>query len=206
MPSRNRGPRADGERTRKRILQEALPLFAAKGYAGTSIRAVASAADVNVATLAYHFQDKDGLYLTVVQRLHENLSLDIPTDPPAGTPVEVIGWWIETAWRFANDHALHIRLLQRHLLDTGSQPEVVLERWSESLIQRAEAIVGAFRPQWPSPKRRMLVLSLMHLIARYVLEDPAQLAKMAAIEVDEVDAQVVAWLRDLACRELGLTA
>jgi AcrR family transcriptional regulator len=206
MGGRTRGSRADGERTRERILHEALPLFAANGYAGTSIRAVASAAECNVATLAYHFQDKDGLYLTVVQRLHEDLAEGFPLEaPPAGTPREALRWWIEAGWRFANEHAVHIRLLWRHLLDTGSQPDVVMERWSEPLMQRAEAVIGAFRPEWASPQRRLLVLSLMHLTVRFVIEDDTQLARQAGLAEEDLETALVDWLAELAARELGLS-
>ena len=66
MTLSSRKQRADGARTRERILAEALPLFAARGFAGTSVRQVAAAAEVNVATLAYHFSDKQGLYDAVV--------------------------------------------------------------------------------------------------------------------------------------------
>jgi AcrR family transcriptional regulator len=204
MGGRTRGSRADGERTRERILQEALPLFAAHGYAGTSIRAVASAADCNVATLAYHFQDKDGLYLTVVQRLHEDLSEGFPLHAPVGAPTEVLRWWIEAGWQFANDHAVHIRLLWRHLLDTGAQPDVVMDRWSEPLMQRAEMVIGAFRPEWSSPQRRLLVLSLMHLTVRFVIENDTQLARQAGIDEAQIDEVIVDWLAGLAARELGL--
>lgn len=50
-----------------RILKEAAQLFAAHGYAGASIRQIATAADVNVSMIAYYFQGKEGLYRSVVE-------------------------------------------------------------------------------------------------------------------------------------------
>ena len=50
------------KRTRQRIIEVALPLFGDLGYSGASIRKIAASADVNVATVAYHFTDKQGLY------------------------------------------------------------------------------------------------------------------------------------------------
>lgn len=195
--------RADGDRTRERILDVALPLFAEHGYAGTGVRAVATAAGVNVATLAYHFVDKEGLYETVVQRLHVDLAAGFPDRGPVGRPEDVMGWWMRAAWEFARAHRQHLRLLVRHLLDHGAQPQVVMDRWSEPLLERAEAIVAAFRPEWPPHRRRLLVLSLMHLTVRLVLEDPDQLARMSGVPVERIEDEVVDWLTSMALRELG---
>lgn len=57
-----RTARSDGEDTRARLLQAALQLFSEKGFAQTSVRAIAQAAGTNVAAIAYHFGDKAQLY------------------------------------------------------------------------------------------------------------------------------------------------
>ncbi len=59
---RVRAPRADGQAARARLLASALQLFADKGFAATSTREIAQAADVNLAAIAYYFNDKAGLY------------------------------------------------------------------------------------------------------------------------------------------------
>lgn len=58
-------PRADGEATRQRLLDAALALFANQGFAQTSVREIAQAAQANVAAISYHFGDKAGLYRAV---------------------------------------------------------------------------------------------------------------------------------------------
>lgn len=196
--------RADGERTRERILEIALPLFAAHGYAGTSIRKVAHGADVNVATLAYHFVDKQGLYDTVVQRLHEDL---VANWPEAGLPVDAadpVAWIVDTAWSFVRAHELHVRLLLRHVVDGGGLPDVVAARWTEPLMSRADQLVALFQPAWSVVDRRMLVLTVMHLVVRLVLEDRRQLAVMLGNPPDLDDA-VRGWLVRMLRRELGLS-
>lgn len=57
--------RADGAEARQKILLCALRLFAEKGYAKTSVRQIAQAAQVNVSAISYYFTDKAGLYRTV---------------------------------------------------------------------------------------------------------------------------------------------
>jgi AcrR family transcriptional regulator len=57
--------RSDGQEARTRLLDAALVLFADKGYAKTSTREIAQAAQVNVASISYYFGDKAGLYRAV---------------------------------------------------------------------------------------------------------------------------------------------
>lgn len=54
--------RSDGLEARNRLLQAALSLFAAKGFAKTCTREIAAAAGVNLAAISYYFGDKAGLY------------------------------------------------------------------------------------------------------------------------------------------------
>jgi AcrR family transcriptional regulator len=196
--------RADGDRTRERILEVSLPLFAAHGYAGTSVRTVAAAAGVNVATLAYHFSDKEGLYETVVQRLHVDLAEGFPTEVSGETPGEQVRAWMRAGVAFVAERREHVRLLIRHVLDHGALPDVVVDRWSEQLLSRAEALVALFRPDWPPTRRRLLVLSMMHLTVRLMIEDRQQLARMSGVPVERLDEELVDWLSSMLQRELGL--
>lgn len=54
--------RSDGEQSRERLLKNAVKLFADFGYARTSTRQIARAAQVNISAIAYYFGDKAGLY------------------------------------------------------------------------------------------------------------------------------------------------
>ncbi len=60
---------SDGRDTRARLLDAAEPLFAQRGFAGVSVRDIASAAGVNVAAVNYHFQGKQSLYHAVLRRV-----------------------------------------------------------------------------------------------------------------------------------------
>jgi TetR/AcrR family transcriptional regulator, regulator of cefoperazone and chloramphenicol sensitivity len=57
-----RAPRAEGLESRQRLLHAALRLFAEQGFAKTSIRDIALAAQTNVAAISYYFGDKKQLY------------------------------------------------------------------------------------------------------------------------------------------------
>src|SRR5262245_22453453 len=59
----------DEEGTRERILRMGERLFAERGFNGVSVRELAAAAQVNIASIGYHFDSKEGL-LSEVDRRH----------------------------------------------------------------------------------------------------------------------------------------
>ena len=58
----------DEDGTRDRILRTAERLFAERGFNGVSIRELAAAAQVNIASVGYHFSNKEGLLSEVYRR------------------------------------------------------------------------------------------------------------------------------------------
>ncbi|NJB67250.1 AcrR family transcriptional regulator [Desulfobaculum xiamenense] len=64
---------ARGEATRQLLLDEGGRLFARKGYDGVSTRDIAAASGVNLASIAYHFGGKAGLYHAVLEDIFENM-------------------------------------------------------------------------------------------------------------------------------------
>ena len=66
----------DSERTRKAILDNAAKLFAARGFAGTSVAQIAKAAKVHKRMLHYCYGSKSGLYKEVVEHTAAHYSVD----------------------------------------------------------------------------------------------------------------------------------
>src|SRR4051812_4476209 len=61
--TRQRGPRADGGQAREEILAAARRQFAAHGYDGATLRAIAADAEVDVALVSYYFGTKNDLFV-----------------------------------------------------------------------------------------------------------------------------------------------
>src|SRR5580704_18264254 len=61
------------EGTPDRILKTAERLFAERGFNGVSVRTLAAAAGVNIASIGYHFRSKEGLLAEVYRRHCEPL-------------------------------------------------------------------------------------------------------------------------------------
>ncbi len=58
-------PTDKNKSTKEKILSSANSLFAKHGFEGTSVREIASQADVNLAAINYHFKNKEKLYWDV---------------------------------------------------------------------------------------------------------------------------------------------
>ena len=74
------GPRDERGVLAARILQQARACFAQDGYAGTTVRAVARAADVDPALVYHYYGSKEGL-------------LDAATSPPQDFLDEIVSAW-----------------------------------------------------------------------------------------------------------------
>lgn len=80
-----------GDQTRTALIMAGIRLFGAKGFDATSTREIATQADANIASIAYHFGGKDGLRLACAETVGSRIqgvvgpvlqSLD-PGDDPA---------------------------------------------------------------------------------------------------------------------------
>lgn len=77
--------------TAQRILDAAARLFAERGYAGTTTRAIAEAAGVNEVTLFRHFESKRGMLRALGERLAERQAgRAAAAAPPSGDVKEVL--------------------------------------------------------------------------------------------------------------------
>lgn len=68
MKHRTPPPEQAAPDTRERLLDAAERLFAAHGFAGTSVRQITDAAGANLGAVNYHFRSKEDLYVEVFHR------------------------------------------------------------------------------------------------------------------------------------------
>ncbi|MTH78497.1 TetR/AcrR family transcriptional regulator [Paracoccus aestuariivivens] len=71
---KRRATRTDGEATRARILAVAGERFAASGFADTTSKDIAAEAEVDLASINYHFRDRSGLYQAVLTEAHRRIA------------------------------------------------------------------------------------------------------------------------------------
>jgi AcrR family transcriptional regulator len=168
----------DGGDTRARLLQAAGQVFAESGYYGATIRKISALAGVNVALVNYHFRDKLGLYVEVLQESvrasHVEAvrgALDL-----AGPPEEIFRAVIRARLGSMTSVELpdrHVRILIHEL----AQPTPALSRViNESLrpVYNRMRVLVAFITGGPpdGEKARLCAHSVMGQILVYALASP----------------------------------
>lgn len=183
MSKSPRGQRPDGDATRARILDAAGSLFAVTGYAETTNKAVAAQADVDLASINYHFGSRNGLYQAALIEAHRRL-IDV-TDlrqlvDSAMTAnaklVALIELLVPRPADGPNDW--HLQVLAREILAPSSHIEVLFQ--SElmpklMLVRGLMSEITGIPVKAPALTRCMLSLAapcLMLLIANQRLPGP----------------------------------
>ena len=109
------------DRTRRVVLDAAEELFAAAGFAGTSMRDIARRSGVSQPLIHHHFGTKEDLYLAVRRRVSEDYAARFPdvalnTDLPVDVRAE-----LERFFEFLGDNGSLFRLLAWAQLE-GNNP------------------------------------------------------------------------------------
>jgi AcrR family transcriptional regulator len=140
--------------TRADVLAAARRLFSARGYAATTLEAIAAEAEVSEATVYAGFGSKRGILLAFQQLMEENTDLGERARAfhAAGTPAEQIAVAVSISLSFPARHADLIAVL---LSARGMDPDVdeflhrglVQEhRGAWSMVASVLASQGALRP------------------------------------------------------------
>jgi AcrR family transcriptional regulator len=161
-----RGRRRGSPDTRSAILDAARSSFAAHGYAGTTIRAVAAAAGVDAALVHHYFGTKDELFLAALQ---------LPVDPRALIGPAVAGPVEEAAERFLgvflsvwDDPEIRPSLLAvaRGIMDPSAN-RLLSEGILPVIIEPVGVALGISDPHLRMPLVASQVIGL--ILMRYVL-------------------------------------
>ena len=138
--------------TKDRILLAAEELFAAQGFATTSLRQVTSRADVNIAAVNYHFGSKDNLVNEVFRRRMDEMSaerLKALQQAVASRPGElepVLAAFVEPALAMAQDRhggGAFIRVIARAYAESNdSLRKFLSDQYGHVLREFAKALAG----------------------------------------------------------------
>lgn len=190
-----------GERTRQRILEAALALFAEEGYAGTTLRGIAARAECSPALAYRYFARKEDLVLALYDGLADDLAAAVVTLPRRAV-----------AERFATTMEAHLRRLGPYrstlgaLFGAAADPDSGVGCFGSAtggVRGRMQAVFAAVvagardAPRAPHGERLAVMLYAAHLgIVLFWLLDrtPEQRATDALLRVAR---ELIAWARPL---------
>jgi AcrR family transcriptional regulator len=135
---------AFGVDQRGRILDAALHLMAEQGSAGASMRQLANACELNVATLYHYFPSKADLLESVVRerRYGERLAEDAPPIDPTVSPRARLVALLDWLW----GNALQEQLVWRLVVGEAVRGEVAATRAAAEVVD----LLGATLEDWLS--------------------------------------------------------
>ncbi len=146
---RGRPPKAEAGDTKGALLQAALRLFAEKGYAGTSVRAIAREVGLSESVLYAHFASKRAIFESVLERLGPASTLPVlgSVDPalaetdPRGFVTTLVAKVTE-AWEqpearqlislMVRDGLVHDPVLLAGILEAVDRLAMLFGRWIEA--------------------------------------------------------------------------
>jgi TetR/AcrR family transcriptional regulator len=167
-------------RTAGAILEAAERLFLTRGYAATTMEDLSEAADVAIGSIYAHFDGKEGVYSTLVDRA---LALDKRYSDEGHDlgerPLERLVGMGEGYLRFAREHPAYFRLFRFPPPDRPSAEQApgpaarVAERISAEVARMAgllrdAAAEGTIRPVDPEPMARFMWAAWDGVIAAHL--------------------------------------
>jgi AcrR family transcriptional regulator len=158
--------RADGEATRANIIEAAGQLFAERGYADATSKAICERARTNIAAVNYYFGSRDGLYLALLREVHKRVMSmrflqEIADSPlPAEDKLGVFLEGLVTA--IVDASSWHTRLWARELLAPSPLLSQVMREEALPKFQVLSGIVGEITGLKPgTPALSCCVLSVL---------------------------------------------
>ncbi len=156
-------------RTRHRLLQAAIRLFAARGYHGVSVDEVVAAARVNKRMVYHYFGSKQELFLAALRQVYSRLeTVEFHAVERGSNPRERLTRLLESYFEFLDQNPEFTRLLQWENLEEGERitrnKEVVLTK--NPFMERFRQIVeggiesGEFRPDLDIPHLMIQLIGL----------------------------------------------
>lgn len=144
----------DPHGTRTRILLAAERLFAERGFAATSLRALVAEAEVNLAAVHYHFGSKEGLIREVFARFigpvtgERNRRLDaLESEPTPPTLEQLLDAWISPSFEVQTGSGGTLsRLMGRLQVDPVPEVEAIVISQFASFGRRYVACLARVLP------------------------------------------------------------
>jgi AcrR family transcriptional regulator len=159
------------ERSRERILQSALALFAGRGFGATTVRMIAEDAGISQGLLYNYYDGKRGLLRAVFERGLEEVREDLAA-AVAGSPREGLALLVRSAfetlranpdfWRLS----YQLRMQPEVLADLGDQ----VGAWAGAIRSQIERLLRAAGAPDAPVRARTLFAAIDGAAQHYVLD------------------------------------
>ena len=188
-------PKTNDPEARANILAAAEELYAAYGFAGTSVRDIAERAGVTGAMVHYYFENKEGLYRTtietVVLTVRELLAQAAESDAPVNERMQA---FIQANTTHILNHPKAARIVLRELLAGGKEILKIFQKYPKDNYTLLRGIIseGVKRKELRPLDVEIAPLSLMGMILIFHVFNPLISVVLGKSEYDNEFIQRVA--------------
>jgi pyoverdine/dityrosine biosynthesis protein Dit1/AcrR family transcriptional regulator len=177
-------------RSRLRVLEAALSLFAQKGYEGTTIQHIAREADVSIGLVCRYFPTKEHFALALYDRLASALE-GWATEMPEGTAADRFGATLEKKLALLEPHRRTLLALSARAIDPrarahvfGAATEVVRSKVAGVFwLAVADATDAPPREEGERLARLLYGVHLLIVLLFLQDEDPQRKTAMGALDI-----------------------
>ena len=117
--------------TRGKILETSMRLFSAQGYSNTSLSQVAKEAQVSKALIFWHFESKEKLFRTAVQRTLEPCIINVLDDLEGLSEIDQIRRLVDAYYAFVSENIYSVRFFLSLILREEKHPGDVVGHLTE---------------------------------------------------------------------------
>lgn len=159
--------------TPMRVMLAAGPIFAEKGCDGATVREICAAAGTNIASINYHFGDKESLYHQTVKLAHMLRLEQVPPPKPDAnaTPEQRLRQFVElmlTRMLGRNELDWQNRLMMRELLDPTAACQPLVEEFIRPQLNQLLRILDDLLPdEVPAHRRHQTAFSIVGQCLHY---------------------------------------
>jgi AcrR family transcriptional regulator len=188
------------ESAREKLLDVAEVLFCEKGFDGTSVRDLTTAAGCNVAAVNYHFGGKDNLYVQMFRRQMQRMFqrhgelIDTLADNPDATLEDLIrGAITEPLKAIENKEksAAVMKLLVREVLNQHVRRDVVVGEFKKEFFPVFCKAMVRLCPGLNAEQANLCMFSLDALIVHPILFYEIYMETIPGINADDIIEHIV---------------
>ena len=157
--------------TRSKILDTAARLFSVQGYANTSLARVAKEAQVSKALIFWHFENKEKLFRTALQRTLEPYAINVLDDLEGLSEGEQIRHLVDEYYAFVSKNVYSVKFFLSLILREEKHPDDLVGHMNElqrvyrnllaDIIERGRQS-GVFRADVEPVLDASLIMTALH--------------------------------------------
>lgn len=116
---------------REKIIETAMRLFSTQGYGNTSLAQVAKEAQVSKALIFWHFENKESLFRTAVQRTFEPYIINVVDDLEGLAELDQIKRLIDEYYKFVSENIYSVKFFLGLMLREEKHPDDLVAHMTE---------------------------------------------------------------------------